>query len=118
MKVTFTNISSPPEAYFLTQIYRQLAFGESVQVPRTMADLEGDQSLKVLVSQSKISLAFLEEVGDDVALGFMSALKSYTDGTRPAATAVPTFSAIWNTTDNAPNWSDGAAWRDSAGVIT
>lgn len=118
MKVTFTNISSPAESFFLTQIYRQLAPGEAVQVSRTMADLEGDQVLKLLVANGKISLAFTEETGDDVALGFMSALKSYTDAGRPAASAVPTFSAIWNTTDNAPNWSDGTNWRDSAGVIT
>jgi hypothetical protein len=117
MKVTFTNITAA-ENLFLSQLYRNLAPGEAVQTRRTMADLEGDQPLKQLVTAGKISLAFLEETGDDVALGFMSALKSYTNATRPAATAVPTFSAIWNTDDNAPNWSDGAAWRDSAGVVT
>lgn len=36
---------------------------------------------------------------------------NFTDATRPAATAVPTGSMIWNTEDVVPNWSDGADWR-------
>ena len=42
----------------------------------------------------------------------------YTDGTRPSAAAMPAGAMIYNTTDNAPNFSDGANWRDAMGTIT
>lgn len=43
---------------------------------------------------------------------------SYTDATRPAASAVPAGTQIWNTDDGAPNWSDGTDWVDAAGTTT
>jgi hypothetical protein len=42
----------------------------------------------------------------------------YTDVTRPAATTFPVGAMIYNTSDNAPNYSDGTAWRDAAGNLT
>lgn len=42
----------------------------------------------------------------------------YTNATRPAANTVPASSSIWNTDDNAMNWSDGVNWRDALGNIT
>lgn len=116
MLVTITNASTTP--VFLSQFYKILLPSVALQVRRTRSDLEADTILKQLVVAGTITLAFTEEVGDDAAVGLDSALKSYSDGTRPAASTVPTFSAIWNTSDNAPNWSDGTAWRSGAGVVT
>jgi hypothetical protein len=42
----------------------------------------------------------------------------YDDITRPSATLYPAGVSIWNTSDNALNWSDGAVWRNASGVIT
>ena len=116
MLVTFTNAGS--SSVYLSCIYKEIAAGASVQTRRTRAQLEADQALKALVVAGTIALGFTEETGDDAVVGQDSALKSYTNATRPAATAVPTFSAIWNTDDNAANWSDGTNWRDNAGSIT
>lgn len=45
-------------------------------------------------------------------------LPVYTDATRPSAGTVGQGSTIWNSGDNAPNFSDGTNWRDAAGVVT
>lgn len=48
-------------------------------------------------------------------------LPTFADGTRPTLPSAlwPAGSSIYNTDDNAPNFSDGAGnWRDAAGVIT
>ncbi len=44
----------------------------------------------------------------------------YTNISRPATSVgYPAGTAIWNTDDNALNWSDGAGgWRDYKGVLT
>lgn len=43
---------------------------------------------------------------------------SFNDSTRPEANQFPVGSKIWNTDDNALNWSDGEKWIDSYGFIT
>ena len=43
---------------------------------------------------------------------------AFSNITRPAASRYPVGSPIWNTSDNALNYSDGAAWRDAMGVLT
>jgi hypothetical protein len=116
MLVTFTNAGSTD--LYLSQIYRQLAAGESVQTHRTVGDLDGDQVLKALVAAGTITLAFAEETGDDSALGFDNVLVNYSNAARPAATAVPIYTAIYNTDDNFVNVSDGTNWRDPAGNVT
>lgn len=45
-------------------------------------------------------------------------LGSYTNASRPVATAVEAGTMIWNTDDAAINLSDGTAWRDAVGVVT
>ena len=45
-------------------------------------------------------------------------LPQYSSAGRPAANTVPIGTAIFNTDDSAPNYSDGAAWRDSNGSLT
>jgi hypothetical protein len=42
----------------------------------------------------------------------------YSNLTRPAATIFPVGSWIFNTDDNAPNYSDGTVWRDANGDET
>jgi len=45
-------------------------------------------------------------------------LPSYSNDDRPDASTVTVGLQIWNTDDNAPNWSDGEHWRDAEGRIT
>ena len=45
-------------------------------------------------------------------------LASFNDATRPLASGYPVGSSIWNTSDNAPNFSDGSIWRDAMGNAT
>jgi hypothetical protein len=42
----------------------------------------------------------------------------YDNFNRPAATLFPPGCGIWNTSDRAMNYSDGAVWRDAMGVPT
>ncbi len=42
----------------------------------------------------------------------------YSDATRPSPDKFFRGQPIWNTTDNAPNWSNGTAWRTVAMVDT
>jgi hypothetical protein len=48
----------------------------------------------------------------------MNQPEAYTNLTRPSAALYPIGASIWNTNDNALNYSDGTAWRDAMGVIT
>ena len=48
----------------------------------------------------------------------MTHIRVYSNSTRPAAGLFRPGFRIWNTDDNAPNYSDGTNWRDAAGVIT
>jgi hypothetical protein len=41
-----------------------------------------------------------------------------TDATRPAATEFLPGTRIWNTDDNAFNYSDGTSWYNAVGVLT
>jgi hypothetical protein len=116
MQVTFTNASSGP--VYIGSIWMSLDAGQSVTTRRTIADLDRDQGLKVLVQSSTVTLAFAKEVGDDAFLGFPSAAPSYSNTTRPAASTVPVFTMIFNTDDHSPNFSDGTQWRDAAGNLT
>ncbi len=45
-------------------------------------------------------------------------LPVFSNATRPLANTVPVGTEIYNTSDNAPNYSDGTDWRTAAGVIT
>jgi len=116
MQVTFTNASADP--IYLSQLYVEIAPGASVTTARTRADLEGDSILKAYLAAGTITLAFTLETGDSEALGFGPVPVSYSNTTRPDADTVPTFTAIWNTDDEAMNWSDGTDWRMADGSIT
>ena len=43
---------------------------------------------------------------------------SFSDATRPDAAKFTAGYMIWNTTDDAPNFSDGSIWVDAVGVAT
>lgn len=45
-------------------------------------------------------------------------LPVYSDTTRPPASHFSVGTAIFNTSDNAPNYSDGTQWRDAMGKVT
>jgi hypothetical protein len=116
MIVTITNASS--SQVHIPAYGKVLEPGGTVQTSRSMADIDGDGSLKALVVAGDVTLAFTAEAGDDIVAGFGMVPAQYNNAGRPAAGDVPAFTFIWNTDDNAPNWSDGTAWRDAAGVVT
>lgn len=116
MQVTFTNTTSDP--LYLPSLYISLDAGKSVTTRRAWADIDRDQALKKHIQAGSVTLVFAKELGDDADTGFDNPLKAYSNATRPAANTVPMFTAIWNTNDNAANWSDGTDWRDNAGIIT
>lgn len=119
MLVTVTNISSPAEQVHIPSMGSKfLEPGESVTYPRTFADLDGDTSMKTAIQAGLVSLAFEAETIDSAQVFFGAVPLSFSDTTRGSATLVPVLSSIWNTDDNAMNWSDGTNWRDAAGTIT
>lgn len=115
MLVTFTNAGA--EEIFISLLYKSLAAGASVTVSKSRSELDQEQPLKALVQAGTVVLSFAEEAGDDAALGTES-FPPFTDLTRPAATAWPLYGAIWNTDDDALNWTDGTNWLDATGAIT
>ena len=42
----------------------------------------------------------------------------YSNTTRPPANTVPVGRMIFNTDDDAPNWSNGTDWLDASGHLT
>lgn len=120
MKVTFTNTTSSP--IFVSLLYKELGASgsgtESVTVSKSLSELDQEQGLKERIENGDITLSFETEAGDAAAVGAQESLPSFSDVTRPAPGDWPTFSMIWNTDDNAPNFTDGTNWRDAAGTIT
>jgi len=68
MQVTLTNLSGT-DSFYISQLYRQLAPGESVTTRRTMAQIDADASLKALIVAGSIGISYTEESGDDIAGG-------------------------------------------------
>lgn len=68
MRVTITNLSSTAPVY-LSSFYTTLAPSGAITTPRTMAQIDADASLKALIVASSVSVAFLEDPGDDIAGG-------------------------------------------------
>lgn len=115
MLVTFTNASG--DDVFVSLLYKNLAPGESVEVSKSRSELDMEQPLKSLIQVGTIVLSFAEEDGDDAQVG-TEPHPAFANLTRPLPADWPIFAAIWNTDDNALNWSDGVAWRDAAGIVT
>ena len=116
MLVTFLNASSGP--VYIGSIYMSLDAGKSVTTRRTVQDLDWDYGLKALVKSGAVTLSFTKESADDAFLGFGTPPASYSNTDRPDASSIPVFTFIWNTSENTPQWSDGANWRDAEGDIT
>jgi hypothetical protein len=118
MLVTFTNAS--PEKKFVSQLYKSLEPGESLQVRRTQEELAADPGLVDLVNTSVITLAFVAEPQDSVFFGYMPPAPARTNATRGPANAYPAGHQIWNVGGAlpVPQWADPVAnlWRDSAGA--
>lgn len=116
MQVTFTNNTTG--AIFLSAIYMTIQAGHSITTRRTRAQLDAEQQLKKFVQGGQVILAFATETGDNAQLGVSGpALSSYTTAGRPAASAVPTFTSIWDSDLNITIWSDGVNWHDNDGNI-
>jgi hypothetical protein len=116
MLVTITNNSGADR--FVSSLYVQVPNGGSVTTRRSFADLSQDLGLRQLVQSGSFAMSFALEAGDSGPGGWPTPPASYTNITRPNANLVPTFSLIWNTDDNAYNYSDGTLWRDALGVPT
>lgn len=116
MLVTFTNPGSSP--VLVQSLYTTIAAGLSITTRRSWCDLDSELPLKQQVQAGEITLSFTMEAGDSANLGIGPGTPSYDNTTRPLPSTVPPFTVIYNTADNAPNWSDGVNWRDSQGNIT
>ncbi len=121
MLVTVTNTTSGLDArqIFVSMLLKTLEIGETSEaVSRTQSQLDAEIQLKQLVADGDASLAFTEESFDSSPAGFEPAPAEFSNATRPDAADVPTNTPIWNTDDNALNWSDGVGWRDASGTAT
>jgi len=79
----------------------------------------GRDSTLDLVDNNRNTVATLNSDGTLVTVsGVALPLPSYSNSTRPDAGSISVGGAIWNTDDNAPNWSDGSDWRDGSGSVT
>lgn len=113
MQLIITNVTSREIHAFYTYI----APGGFITVSRTSSDLERDLILKRLINDSEVTVTYVTEALDSV--GFPKASPpSHDNLSRPDASTVPSYTFIWNSDDNAYNYSDGTNWRDYGGNIT
>jgi hypothetical protein len=56
-------------------------------------------------------------IGGDLG-AYIKDTTQWTDANRLSAAIFRPGTVFWNSSDNAPNYSDGAAWRDAAGAAT
>ncbi len=75
------------------------------------ANLTGDTPVDLEALLNALGIRF----NDDTATLQVAA---FSQAARPDPSSVPVGTVIFNTDDNAPNWSDGTVWRNSAGVTT
>jgi hypothetical protein len=116
MLLTFRNASS--ELLHVSSMYIQIAPGATVQTNMSFADIDHDVHLKALLQAGTLTITDITmEPGDSFGIMASPSL-SFTNLTRPLPTALPPLTSIWNSDDNAMNWTDGANWRDAMGNIT
>ncbi len=65
-----------------------------------------------------IPAGLLAEASRGTTPGIASRVSAYSNAARPDPSSVASGTVIFNSDDNAPNWSDGVTWRNSAGVST
>lgn len=78
-------------------------------------DTDPVQMFNQLISQLDINARKVENAINEISI---IQLAVYTNSNRPDPSKIPHGSMIYNTDDNAPNFSDGTNWRDAAGTIT
>lgn len=113
MIVTITNVHS--DKVYISCLYTSLDVGQSVNWDVSQSQLDAESQLNQLVVDGYLTMSFAgggsyPEIPDPTV--------TYSNTTRPAATSVAAGTMIFNTDDNAPNFSDGTNWRDADGVIT
>jgi hypothetical protein len=116
MDVTFTNVSS--EQLFLPGPNLDLLPAGTAVATMTTADMDGAERIKELITDGKITAAFVKGPNDDIAVGFPPVPPVFTNGTRPNANTIPVGSSIWNSDDDAHNWSNGTGYFDGVGTGT
>jgi hypothetical protein len=78
----------------------------------------GIDALAVGVPVSTAAVANAAGVADSFSRSdhqHANVLAAYTTGARPAANSVPAGTGIYNTDDNAPQYSNGTKWYDAVG---
>ena len=118
MQITVTNVKTDQTPIYLRDLYKDLAYGQSVTTRRATAELNRATGLQAALLAGDITISYLLESIDTAQFRGGPPPVSYSDITRPAANLFAPFTFIWNTSDNAVNWSDGLVWRDSAGIPT
>ena len=115
MLITVTNIST--DQVPINTIYKTLEVAEAITFSRTAAQIDAELQLKQLIVDGLVSVSF-EDEATDIGVAPQAAIASYSNATRPSASDIPTYSMIFNTSDNQINISDGTNWRDPSGAIT
>lgn len=123
MQLTITNLAST--ATYIRDLYITLDASAAVTVERSAGEIDDMVGLKELQAAGTVSVAVVEStteqassVSETVSAALPLVLPSYDDAGRPDPAAVTAGTAIWNTDDGAPNFSDGTNWVDAAGVTT
>lgn len=111
---TIQNIST--SQVYIRDLYDSLEPGETVVLQRSLGQLGAMFGLHEALTAGTISLVSLVTTPAEDTFG--GTAPSYSNTTRPAATGLRAGFMIWNTDDNAPNFSDGTSWRDANGLLT
>lgn len=106
----------------------QTSVGENFLVSKLDRGYLGEDKPVMLVDGSSGDTSWKDEDGEEImGIDFEEGIVRFSgtlqmtvvdDSDRPAATAVPAGSVVWNSDDNAPNYSDGTNWRDAMGNLT
>lgn len=85
--------------------------------PLTAGYIDVTASSKSLISYENGAIRRLVAAGLITALMYLKP-EEYDDVSRPNANLYPVGAGIWNTDDNAYNYSDGVAWHNAMGALT
>jgi hypothetical protein len=85
--------------------------------PLTTGYIDITASSKSLISYESGAIRKLVVAGLITALMYLKP-EEYDDVTRPNANLYPVGAGIWNTDDNAYNYSDGTNWHNAMGALT
>jgi hypothetical protein len=121
--VVIKNVSAQP--VYLRDLSDTIEAGETVTIERFIGELTGMKGLNEAITAGTIQLMSTVIPASEsywiIAAGGGGGggtPPSYSNLTRPAASTEDAGFMIWNTDDNAPNFSDGTNWRDAFGNLT